>query len=81
MLADRMMPVAIRLGPDTAIIRTDVDCPALAHVAGERGLVLVAREPPLATVVALQRVGHSAALWDLWATDTRTAASLLAAAT
>ncbi len=79
LLAGRFEPVALRVGADTLIVRTDLDCPALAAAMAGR-LTMVQREPPLATVVALQALGHSAASWELWGSDPDTAAALLAAA-
>ncbi len=79
LLAGRFEAVALRLGVETLIVRTDVACRPLAE-ALEGRLRLVAREPPLATVVALQALGHSAAPWELWGADGDDAARLLAAA-
>ncbi len=80
LLADRLVPVAIRLGAATILMRTDTRCPALAGTVTRLALTLVEREPPLATVVALQAVGHSAAPWELWSADPRRARELLVAA-
>ncbi len=79
LLVDRFQAVALRVGVDTLLIRTDVACPPLAEAVAGR-CQMVEREPPLATVVALQVLGHSAAPWELWGTDPDTAAARLAAA-
>ncbi len=80
LLAERFVPMAIRVGPATVIIRTDIESVPLAAGCAAAGLALVEREPPLATVVALQTVGHSAAPWELWSADPRQAPAYLAAA-
>lgn len=80
LLSERFVPVAIRLAPDTILQRADVECGPLEQAAARRGLALVDEEPPLATVVAVQAVGHSAASWQLWAADPGDAAEALRAA-
>lgn len=68
LLIDRIVPVAIRLTPESVLMRTDYPDGGISGFATGAGLRCVERDPMLATVVALQAVGLPAATWDLWAT-------------
>ncbi len=75
LMADRDVPLALRLSPTAALLRVDLtdDVIALrraveAVLAGE-GLHLLDEESPLGIAVGVQLVGARASTWDLWGAD------------
>lgn len=63
LLVDRMEPGAIRLSCATFLLSTVHIDELIQYDCWGR---LVESDPPLATVVALQLVGHPGSGWDLW---------------
>lgn len=76
LLAFRDVPAALRIGPTTVLVRTDLvgDGPmddvkaAIESGLGAQGIGLLDNEPLLAIAVALQMVGIRLSSWDLWGT-------------
>lgn len=75
LFVDRMVLVAIRLGPDAVLLRNeDETAPSLPHERIEkvllaRGLSLIDTQTALGDIAAIQTAGIRGAWWDLWGTD------------
>ncbi|MGH9184398.1 MAG: hypothetical protein ACRD0U_01045 [Acidimicrobiales bacterium] len=75
LLAQRDVPIGLRLGPGVVLVRTDppdemaVLRLTVERALAERGLRLLDRDVSLAVPVALQLVGLRLSRWDLWGTD------------
>ena len=69
LLAERFVPVAMRLSIGCLLIRTDVPSSDLENSLRSEGATRVEVDPSLATVVSLQILGLPAASWDLWSFD------------
>jgi hypothetical protein len=75
LMADRDVPLALRLSPTAALLRVDLS-EAVAEVRRvvegvltAEGLRLLDEESPLGIAVGVQLVGLRASTWDLWGTD------------
>ena len=75
LLAHRDVAVAQRIGPATALVRTDLPDdvadarPLVEGALGGAGLTLLDEETPLAVPIALQLLGLRISSWDLWGRD------------
>jgi hypothetical protein len=75
LLVHRDVPAALRIGPTTVLVRTDLP-DAVADVKGSveqalagEGLSLLDAATPLATPIAIQVLALRLSTWDLWGTD------------
>ena len=66
LLVDRFVAVALRLRQRSVLVRTDVPTEPIPERLAVADLRVVADDPPLATVVALQALGLPAVPWALW---------------
>lgn len=75
LLADRDVPLALRIGARNVLVRVDLPQwaePArsqLERAASDSGLILIEEETLFAVPVALQMVGLRLSSWDLWGSD------------
>jgi len=75
LLVDRDVTLALRLGPRSVLLRTDLPDDAgpvrtgVALSLGVEGLVLLDEENMLAMAVAVQMVGLRMSTWDVWGSD------------
>ena len=69
------LPLVMRIGPDTVLVRSQVPDDAAAikraveEILREEGLTLLDEETLLATAVAVQWLAERASMWDLWGRD------------
>ena len=75
LLVHRDVAAAIRIGPNTVLVRADLPDAvaevkaAVEQALGNEGLALLDEETPLATPISIQLLGVRMSTWDLWGTD------------
>jgi hypothetical protein len=76
LLADRSLPVAVRLAPGVVLLRRDAPDAArqaVERVLGAVGARRIESDSAFGAIAALQVTGLRAATWDLWGEDERSA--------
>ncbi len=75
LLATPDVAVAMRIGPSTVLVRTDLPGsvaaakPEVEQALASHGMTLLDAETPLGVAIAMQALGLRISSWDLWGTD------------